>query len=298
MERGDQPGAEEARPASGARVAADRLSAPSCSSATIAVGDGVGLRRGRGSRARRRCPTSLSRRRRSTARRSCSSRSRPPSGSSSRSRRGAGASARASATRLRLAARSAATPRRSKPGEPDQVEQLGHPPARSRPGPPGHPQPEADVAGDVAVGEELVVLEHQPEAPAVGRGRPAGPRRPTPRGRRRGRGGRRSPAAACSCPTRSARAGRRSRRRRRQADVVEHGPVAEPDGHPVDLEHRTPRSLEAHRVAAEAVDGEDHDEGEHHQHGGQRVRLGQVGRARVARAAGRWRWASSRCRPG
>ena len=39
-------------------------------------------------------------------------------------------------------------------------------------------------------------------------------------------------------------------------------------------------SLEAHRVAAQAIDGEDHDEGQHHQHGGQCVRLGQVGRAR------------------
>ena len=52
--------------------------------------------------------------------------------------------------------------------EPDQVEQLGHPPPDLGLGSPGHGQPEADVAGDVAVGEQLVVLEDQPEAPAVG----------------------------------------------------------------------------------------------------------------------------------
>lgn len=55
------------------------------------------------------------------------------------------------------------------PGEADEVEQLPHPPGLlGLPGAP-HPQPEGDVAGDVPLREQLVVLEHQADAPPVHR---------------------------------------------------------------------------------------------------------------------------------
>ena len=75
--------------------------------------------------------------------------------------------------------------------------------------------PKATLPSDVAVREQRVVLEHQPEAAAVGRHAgevDAVAQRPA---RRRAARGRRPPAAACSCRCRSARARTRSRRRRR-----------------------------------------------------------------------------------
>ena len=111
----------------------------------------------------------------------------------------------------------------------------------SRPGVARPPQPEADVAGDVAVGEQLVVLEHQPEAPAVGghvREVLAVPRHAAGVGDEEA--GDHPQQRALARPARPEQAddlpGADG-----QADLVEHHPVAEPDGHPVDLEHRTPR---------------------------------------------------------
>ena len=73
-----------------------------------------------------------------------------------------------------------------------------------------------------------------------GWGRSAGPRRPTPRGRGRGRGGRRSPAAACSCPTRSGRAGRPPPRSRRSGR-----PRRAPRGRRTERSPRRPRAPNA-----------------------------------------------------
>ena len=92
-------------------------------------------------------------------------------------------------------------------------------PRRARP---VHAQPEDDVAEHVAVGEQRVVLEHQPEVARGAAGRRRGRRRRGRRARRRAARGRRSPAAACSSRTRSARARTRSRRRRhREVDAVD-----------------------------------------------------------------------------
>ena len=70
---------------------------------------------------------------------------------------------------LRLAARQRRHAAALEAGQPDQGEQLGHPGRGSRPWavrpPPGR---SPTLAADVAVREELVVLEHEPEAPAVG----------------------------------------------------------------------------------------------------------------------------------
>ena len=108
----------------------------------------------------------------SPARWSWRSRSRPVSGSSRRTRRGAGASERASATRL------ASPPLRlgdGAPPEPGQADQLEHlrdhaPIDLVRRGLLSlHPQPERDVGVDVAVREQLLVLEHHPDAAPVRR---------------------------------------------------------------------------------------------------------------------------------
>ena len=110
----------------------------------------------------------------STTSRSRSERSSWPSGSSSISSRGRGASARASATRCCSPPESAATAR-----------PLRRPAARPGPATPAparrcslarhavHPQPEGDVAADVPLREELVVLEHQADARAGARARRA-----------------------------------------------------------------------------------------------------------------------------
>ena len=97
--------------------------------------------------------------------------SKPDSGSSSSSSRGSGASARASATRCAWPPDSSVTRRRSKPAEADQLQQLVDPRRRSRPRHAVHPQAERDVRGDVAVGEQLAVLEHQAEPAPVHRHR-------------------------------------------------------------------------------------------------------------------------------
>ena len=55
------------------------------------------------------------------------------------------------------------------PRQPHQLQHLGHPRPHPIGRPARHPQPEAHVAGHVAVREERVVLEHQPEAALVGR---------------------------------------------------------------------------------------------------------------------------------
>ena len=216
---------------------------PSCSRETDPVGDGVGLVAVVGHVQRRRCPAPCSRRpeverRGGRGARGRARRAARPAGAG-------GATARAPAPAPPVAPRrrrARPRPRRSKPGSPTSVEQLGHPPADLGLGSPGHRQPEADVAGDVAVGEELVVLEDQPEATAVGGNGRAGLRRPTPRGRASGTS---RPAITRSSvllpdplgpssPTTSPAATVRS-------SLVEHDPVAEADRHPVDLEHRTAR---------------------------------------------------------
>ncbi len=65
------------------------------------------------------------------------------------------------------------------PGEPDEVEQLPDPAVRLGPGDVGEPEGEGDVGGDVEVGKQGVVLEHQPEGPGVWRRR--GDVHPVPR---------------------------------------------------------------------------------------------------------------------
>ncbi|KGM00463.1 hypothetical protein Q760_08765 [Cellulomonas cellasea DSM 20118] len=59
--------------------------------------------------------------------------------------------------------------------EPDDRQQLAHAGVPLGAGFAGHPEPELDVAADVAVREELAVLEHQPEpAPVHGHTREVG----------------------------------------------------------------------------------------------------------------------------
>ena len=77
-----------------------------------------------------------------------------------------------------------------------------------------HAQPERDVALHVAVGEQRVVLEHEPEAPAVRWDTAPDRRRPTRRARGRRAPARRPRGAASSCRCRSGRGCTRSRGRR------------------------------------------------------------------------------------
>ena len=119
---------------------------------------------------------------------------------------------------LGLAAAQPGDVARAEPGEPDEVRASRRPAGRSRRrGRRCMRSPNADVGGDVAVREQLLVLEHHADAAAVrrhARDVAAVEVRPC---RRRARRARRRRAAACSCRCPTGRAGRRSRRRRRPA---------------------------------------------------------------------------------
>ena len=190
-------------------------------------------RPGRGSRAARSCRRRAGCAATSPARRSCSSRSSPVSGSSSSSsarRRGERAGERDA---LGLAAAEPRDVAALEAGEPDEVQHRADPRRRSPLGPALHPQPERDVGGDVAVGEQLLVLEHHADAaavrrqravtsrpsrctvPASGGTRPATTRSsvllPLPDGPSRATT---SPSSTCSDTSREHRRARRSRRSR------------------------------------------------------------------------------------
>ena len=154
----------------------------------------------------------------SGARRSCSSRSRPGQRLVEQQRRGDGASDRASATRLASPPLSVGHRPALEAGESDEGEHLGRRGvARAGRRQPLHPQPELDVGGDVAVREQLLVLEHHPDAAAVRRhvGDVDAVELIVPGLGREQAGDR--PAAACSCRCPTARAGRPPRRRRSTA---------------------------------------------------------------------------------
>ena len=231
-------------------------------------------------------PSSFRRSRRSTASRSCRSRSSAPSGSSSRSSRGSGASARASATRCASPPDSEATLRRSKPGRPTRSSSSATRPSISGLGPalPSR-RPKPTLAADVAVGEQLVVLEHQPEAPRGAVGTPARSCAvPAAPGRRRARSRPAITRSSVLLPdaARPEQGHDLAGRRRRGRTPSSTGPLAEADhARPSTVEHQNVGS----RVAPEAVDGEDHDRGQHHQDGGQRVGLAEVERAGPAEQA-------------
>ena len=114
-------------------------------------------------------PSRTSRSRSSTTSRSRKARSSDPSGSSSIRSPGAGARARASATRCCSPPERSRTERRSNPARPTSASASW---ARGGGLGPAHvvgPQAEGDVPDDVAVGEQRVVLEHEPEVAAVRR---------------------------------------------------------------------------------------------------------------------------------
>ena len=199
--------------------------------------------------------------------------------------RGAGASERARATRL------ASPPLRSvtaalEAGEPDQLEQSRRPLASGRLATPLHPQPEGDVGGDVAVREQLLVLEHHADAPRGGSARrvTSGPSSATLPDR--GRRGRRSPAAACSCRCPTVRAGRRPRRRRRAARRRRARPVpskATVTSRTSSTAVRPSAGSRGHRRRATSTSEDDRDR-RRGQDRRQRVALGLEDGARCARA--------------
>ena len=123
---------------------------------------------------------------------------------------------------LLLAARQRLDPPLVEAGEPDERRAARRPALRSaRRRPPLHAQPEGHVAGDVAVGEERVVLEHEAEpTPVRGTSGEIGAV-PATRGPRRAARARRRRAAASSCRNRSGRGRPRPRRRRPRATAVE-----------------------------------------------------------------------------
>ncbi len=104
-------------------------------------------------------------------RRSCSSRSSPVNGSSRSSTRGDGASERASATRFASPPLSSLTRRRSKPARPTRSSISATRRWRTVVVVAPHPQTEGDVAGDVEVLEQLLVLEHHADVAPVCRHR-------------------------------------------------------------------------------------------------------------------------------
>ena len=63
-------------------------------------------------------------------------------------------------------------------GKAHPIEHLGHTVGRRHSGHAGHPEPKADVADHIEMGEQGVVLEHEPEIPPVGRDRRRGRTRP------------------------------------------------------------------------------------------------------------------------
>ena len=89
--------------------------------------------------------------------------SRFESGSSRSSTLGAGARARASATRCCWPPDSALTARRSSPDQLDHGQGLRHPPVPLESGEPAALQAERDIAANVEVRKESIVLEHHPE---------------------------------------------------------------------------------------------------------------------------------------
>ena len=192
--------------------------------------------------------------------------------------------------------RASATRRRSHPASPTSVEQLGDPRDRRRPRQaPCIRSPKATLPADVAVREQLVVLEHQPDAAPVRRAPRPGRRRPAAPARRRAPASPAttrssvvlpqplgpehatiSPSATVEVDAVEHARGRRSARPRprRRARQNAHGSVA----------------------ALEPLDGDDHGRGHHHEDGRQRHRPGRSCARRAGRGAGRWRpaaWASS-----
>ena len=106
---------------------------------------------------------------------------------------------------LLLAARQRSDGATLESGEPDELQELARPRGDSLGRVSAHPQPERDVPEDVAVREERVILEDEPDASPMRR------HSGEVRLRRAGlvlrlvAGGPRSPAAASSCRSRSAR---------------------------------------------------------------------------------------------
>ena len=135
-----------------------------------------------------------------------------------------------------------------------------------------HAQPELDVAGDVAMRKERVLLEHEPEAPFVRRdaghvvavpGHGAAVQGLQPRDRTQQR--------RLATPTRSEHRERLTVGHR-QADIVDDDPLAETHNRVFDFEHS-----ELPQVAHTYVFDREHDDpGEHHQDRRERERLADV----------------------